>query len=434
MAPPAAQKKGRSPPQKAGATSTSQLHLCPSLGGQHGQFKKFAEAGVDPCAGVREDRVANDFVGGVELQLAVFDKVDQERGEVARVHLTGVIGHGAGEIEPADDGDAVDADFFSGLGELAIAAAFRSEIDDYGTRRHAGDHFFGDQHRRGLAGNHGGGDDHVAFGDHFAEQLALLAVKIFTLRARVAAFVLRVFGFDGQFDEAASEALHLLLNRRAQIVGGNHRAQAARGSDGLQSRDAAADDQHARGSDGARRGGEHGKNFGQRVRGNERRFVSGNGGHGGERVHALRARGARHQLDGEGGDSFAGDFGDGFDGAERAKKTDEHLVAMKQRKVGLAGAVVGAVAKNLRDDIGGAKHFRAIRQDFRALGGVIGVRITGFDTRTSLNDDFQARLGQRGQYRGHQRHAPLPRKRFAGNTDNHEPSITSFHKRPKEYR
>src|SRR6266851_4326102 len=127
MAPPAAQKKGRSPPQKAGATTTSQLHLCASLGGQHGQLKKFAEAGVDHFAGLREEGVANDFVGGVELEFSIFHKVDQESGEIARVHLTRVIGHGAGQIEPADDGDAVDADFFSGLGELAIAAALGSE-------------------------------------------------------------------------------------------------------------------------------------------------------------------------------------------------------------------------------------------------------------------------------------------------------------------
>src|SRR6267378_4516262 len=157
MAPPAAQKKGRSPPQKAGATTTSQLHLCASLGGQHGQLKKFAEAGVDHFAGVREERVANDFVGGVELQLAVFDEVEQEGSEIARVHLTRVIRHGAGQIEPADDGDAVDADFFSSLGELAIAAALGSEVYDYRTRRHAGDHFFGDQHRRSLTGDDRGG-------------------------------------------------------------------------------------------------------------------------------------------------------------------------------------------------------------------------------------------------------------------------------------
>src|SRR5260221_14173926 len=86
-----------------------------------------------------------------------------------RVHLTRVIGHGAGEIEPADDSDTVDADFFSGLGELAIAAALGSEVDNYGARRHAGDHFLGDQHGRGFARDDGGGDDHIAFRDHPSE-------------------------------------------------------------------------------------------------------------------------------------------------------------------------------------------------------------------------------------------------------------------------
>ena len=40
-------------------------------------------------------------------QLAVLHEVEQEGGHVSRVHLAGVVGHGAGEVEPADDGDAV---------------------------------------------------------------------------------------------------------------------------------------------------------------------------------------------------------------------------------------------------------------------------------------------------------------------------------------
>jgi len=49
------------------------------------------------------------------------------------------------------------------------------------------------------------------FGDDFAEQLALLAVKLFALRGGVAASVLRVLGFDGEFDEACAQALDLFL-------------------------------------------------------------------------------------------------------------------------------------------------------------------------------------------------------------------------------
>src|SRR5260221_430311 len=289
--------------------------LCPSLGGQGWQLEKFAEASVDDFAGLSEEGVANDFVAGVELGLAVFDEEEKEGGEVARVHLAGVIGHGAGEVVPADDGDAVDADFFSPLGELAIAAALGSEVDDYGAGGHAGDHFLGDEHGRGFAGDDGGGD--------------------------------------------------------------------------------------------------------------EDRFVSADGAHGGEGVHALRARGAGHEFDGEGGDPFGGDVLNGFDGAEGAEKADKNLVAVKERKVGFAGAVVGAVAEDLGDDVGGAKDFGAIRDNLCALGYVIGVGITGLDTGTGFQHDLQARFGQIGNHRGHQRNAPLPRKTFAGNTDNHEgPSDT----------
>src|SRR5258708_2327361 len=61
----------------------------------------------------------------------------------------------------------------------------------------------------------------------------------------------------------------------------------------------------------------------------------------------------------------------------------------------------------------------------RVVRGVIGVGITGCDTRASLDDHLEPALRQRGEHRGHQRHAPLPRKRFAGNTSNHEaPSDT----------
>src|SRR6202040_1437629 len=105
-----------------------------------------------------------------------------------------------------------------------------------------------------------------------------------------------------------------------------------------------------------------------------------------------------------------------------AKKSDEHLIAMKERDVGLAGFVVRAVAENLRDDVRGAENFGTIAQDFRAFGDVIGVRIAGFQAGARLNDNFQACFGKIGNYGGHQRDAPLPWKGLTGNTDNHEAS------------
>ena len=89
-------------------------------------------------------------------------------------------------------------DGFLRAGEFAIAAAFGGEIDDHGTRRHAAHHLRRDQHGRFLAGDDGGGDDHVVFRDDFAQQFALARVERFVLRGGVAAGVLRVLGFDGR--------------------------------------------------------------------------------------------------------------------------------------------------------------------------------------------------------------------------------------------
>src|SRR6202008_4236787 len=95
---------------------------------------------------------------------------------------------------------------------------------------------------------------------------------------------------------------------------------------------------------------------------------------------------------------------------------------MIERNVGLAGLIVRAIAKNLRDDVGGLKNFGAIPQDFRAFGGVIGVWITGLGTRARFNDYFESGFGQSGNHGGRQRKAPLCRETFAGYSDNHEAS------------
>jgi hypothetical protein len=95
------------------------------------------------------------------------------------------------------------------------------------------------------------------------------------------------------------------------------------------------------------------------------------------------------------------------------------LIAVEEGKVGFAGAVVGAVAKNLGDDVGGSKEFGAIGDDFRTLGHVIGVWVTGFEAGVSLDGNFHTRFGEIGNYGGHQGNAPLPRKALTGNTNNH---------------
>ena len=98
--------------------------------------------------------------------------------------------------------------------QLPPRSAARSTITEPGAMpfHHLGGH----QHGRLLAGDDRGGDHHVAFGDHAGQQLALAGVESFVLRGAVAARILRILGFDGEFDEAAAQALHLLFGRRTQ--------------------------------------------------------------------------------------------------------------------------------------------------------------------------------------------------------------------------
>ena len=152
--------------------------------------------------------------------------VQEKRGDIPRIHLTRVVGHGGGKVKIADDRDAVFDDFLAGLGEFAVSTALGGQIDNHRTRRHPRNHFTRHQHGRFLARNHGGRDHDVAFGDHLAQQFALTPVEILILRFRVAARVLRVLGLDRELDETPAEALNLLFGGRPQIVRGNNRARA----------------------------------------------------------------------------------------------------------------------------------------------------------------------------------------------------------------
>ena len=145
----------------------------------------------------------------------------------------------------------------------------------------------------------------MLFGQHAGHGLALAPVKILAHRLGVAALVFGRVRLHIQHHETRAQAFDLLLHGGADVVPAHHRAQAPRRGDGLQARNARADHQHARGRHGSGGGHEHGEHAGQGIGGDQHRLVSGNGGHGRERVHALRARDARHQLHRQEGDSGA---------------------------------------------------------------------------------------------------------------------------------
>ena len=62
---------------------------------------------VDDLAARREQGLAHDLIASIESELSLLHQMDEKRAQVCRIHLAGVIGNGAGEVEPADDGDAV---------------------------------------------------------------------------------------------------------------------------------------------------------------------------------------------------------------------------------------------------------------------------------------------------------------------------------------
>src|SRR5688500_12487188 len=85
---------------------------------------------MDDVAPARDDRALDDLIIEVRLELAILDEQVKQVLDVLRVHLAGMDGHGAGEVELAHDLDAVVLDRLAGPGELNIAAGFRGKIDD----------------------------------------------------------------------------------------------------------------------------------------------------------------------------------------------------------------------------------------------------------------------------------------------------------------
>src|ERR1700689_1698295 len=123
--------------------------------------------------------------------------MQKKRAEVASVELAGMVRHAPGDVDPADDADAVLDHNFTRLSEFAVSAALGSQINDYGARRHARHHFSSNEHRRLLARNHGSGDHHITFRYHASEKFALAAVKGSPLRPGPTAGILRTGCFDG---------------------------------------------------------------------------------------------------------------------------------------------------------------------------------------------------------------------------------------------
>jgi hypothetical protein len=134
----------------------------------------------------------------------------------------------------------------------------------------------------------------------------------------------------------------------------------------------------------------------------------------------LGAGSAGHQLHGKRGDASARDFLHHVRRTEGTQKSDEDLIAAKQRHILLPRQVVGTVAKNLHNNVSGGKHGCAVGDDLRALVGILGIGIAGLDSSAGLYVNFETRFGQRREDCRHKRNPPLARITFFRNTDDHE--------------
>src|SRR5713226_690298 len=175
-----------------------------------------------------------------------------------------MIRHLAGDIDPADDRNTVLDHCLAGTSQFAVASALCGQIKDHRARRHSFYHLAGHEYRGFLARYDSRGDNHIAPRDHATEKFTLPCVEVLILRRAISVRILRVSGFNREFNEPPTQALRLFFGCRSQIV---------------------------------RRGDrQHGEDSWQGAGRDENGYVATDRAHRGERVHALRSRGTWHQL------------------------------------------------------------------------------------------------------------------------------------------
>ena len=160
-----------------------------------------------------------------------------------------------------------------GSRELAVAARLAGEVHDHRAGPHRLDGGAGDQLGRRAAGDERRGDDHVGARRGLGEQLGLLGLL---LRGELASVPARRLGVGRALDleELRAQGLHLLLDRGADVEGGDLRAEAPRGGDGLQAGHTRAQHEHLGGRDGPGRGHQHREEAAELVGGEQRRAVA----------------------------------------------------------------------------------------------------------------------------------------------------------------
>ena len=185
--------------------------------------------------------------------------------------------------------------------------------------------------------------------------------------------LLELVVFDG--DELGSEALHLLLRRRANVGRGDDGAQPASRCDRLQAGDARSHDEDPRGRDRARRRHHHRQRaavFGGAV---DHGAVTREVGLARKHVHGLRAGNARNQFHREGGDAGIRHGLEGRILAIRIHHRDDQCAPLVARKLGRGRAAhlehhVGTLNRLVDDGCARSDEFGVWNARFRSGSGL----------------------------------------------------------------
>ncbi len=362
---------------------------------------------------VRDGRAADNVIFHVVVDDAVF------LGRKVRHHVTDVGGverralgrHPRREIGVTDDGNPiVRNDFLVRLGQLAVAATLGGKVDDDRTGFHQLDHVLGPQHRRGPVRDQGGGDDDVDVRRQFAELLQLRFTELGARGRRIAARRRAVgLGFgEVQVDELGAHGFDLLCHFGPHVERIGDRTQRGRGSDGGQTGHAGADDQHLGRGHLARRRHLSGEEAAKVVARLDHRAVTGDVGHGRQRVHFLRARNPRHHVHRDDGGAGICRFFHQLFVRAGVEERDQRLVGAQHVDLGIARRT------HLGDDVGSREQRLCIGHDLDPGSGIGFVQKARPQAGACLDNAFMTKFFQRrGAVRRHG-HTVLTVENFLG--------------------
>ena len=270
---------------------------------------------------------------------------------------------------------------------------------------HLLDHVGRDELRRRPAGDGGRRDHGVGLHDVAVDDLLGLGLLLVGELARVAALDL---GVDAGVDEAAAQRLHLLARHGADVVGLHDGAEAPGGGDRLQPGHADAEHEDLGRPERPGRRRQHRVVPAGHAGRHQHGLVAGDRGLAGQRVHGLRPRDARQQLEREAGDLVVAERLDRVVRLVRLQQAEDdgalaHLVDLRRRR-----------RVDLQDDVGGEDVGGVVDQRGRRELLVADVtQLTGAALDQHLGAQRRVLLGH-GRDQGHAR---LTRRRLPGHAN-----------------